>query len=56
MISVVSGSGGECRIACPGIESVTVKNGRGETVKTVSDREGRIKFTSAKGARYTMVF
>ncbi|VGO18676.1 glycoside hydrolase family 95 protein [Pontiella sulfatireligans] len=55
-ISVTSRSGRECRIAYPGLESARIKNSNGKTIKTSSDRSGRIKFNSTKGESYTVVF
>lgn len=53
-ITVTSRSGGECRIACPCIETAPVRNKKGESVKTYSDREGRIRFNSVQGETYTI--
>ena len=51
-ISITARSGGECRIACPGIESVPVKNSKGKAVKTSNGRKGRIKFATTEGETY----
>ncbi len=51
-LTVTSRSGGECRIAYPGIESAPVKAGSGKVIKSVSTREGTIKFPTTKGETY----
>jgi len=56
VVSILSRSGGECRIACPGIESARVEDGNGHAIKTCSDRDGRIRFASRKGETYTINF
>lgn len=55
-ISITSRSGGECRIAYPGIGTVQVKDTSGNVIKTLSDRKGRIKFSTQKGGTYTVAF
>ena len=55
-ISITSRSGGECRIAYPCIESVQVKDSKGNAIKTSSNGKGRIKFASTKGETYTVIF
>ena len=50
----MAGSGGECRIAYPGIESAPVRDSSGNRVKTFSDRAGRIRFASIKGEKYAI--
>ena len=53
-LAVTARSGGECRIAYPGIESVPVKNSHDEVVQTLSPEKGKIKFNTKKGETYTM--
>jgi alpha-L-fucosidase 2 len=55
-VSVLSRSGGECRIACAGIETTTVADSNGNVVKTSSESDGRIRFASRKGEMYTITF
>jgi hypothetical protein len=51
-VSIHSKSGGKCRIACPGIGSVTVKDGSGKPVKTTSEGNDLIQFESDAGETY----
>ncbi|VGO15390.1 hypothetical protein PDESU_03973 [Pontiella desulfatans] len=53
-IGITARSGGECRLAYPGIESASVKDSKGKAVKTSSDRKGRIAFGSTKGETYSI--
>ena len=53
-ISILSRSGGECRIACPGIGNATVTDSNGNTVKVSRDGTDRIHFASAVGETYTV--
>ena len=53
-ISILSRSGGECRIACPGIGKATVTDSAGNTVKVSRDGTDRIHFASAVGETYTV--
>ncbi|MDF7822770.1 glycoside hydrolase family 95 protein [Pontiellaceae bacterium B12227] len=55
-ISITSRSGGECRLAYPGIEAARVKDSNGKVVKTTRDGKGRINFSSTKGETYTVAF
>jgi len=54
-ITVTSRSGGECRLAYPGIDSVQVKDSKGKTIETSSDRKGRLRFDSTRGETYTLM-
>jgi alpha-L-fucosidase 2 len=53
-ISVLSRSGGACRIACPGIGNATVTDSNGNKVKVYRDGKDRIRFVSAVGETYTV--
>jgi alpha-L-fucosidase 2 len=53
-ISVLSRSGGACRIACPGIGNATVTDSNGNKVKVSRDGKDRIHFVSAVGETYTV--
>ena len=53
-ISILSRSGGECRIACPGIGKATVTDSAGNTVKVSRDGTDRIHFESTVGETYTV--
>ena len=53
-ISIQSRSGGECRIACPGIGKATVTDSSGNKTKVTRDGEDRINFTPAVGETYTL--
>jgi len=55
-VSILSRSGGECRIACPGLGAATVIDSGGNTVKVSRDVKDRIRFASATGERYTIEF
>jgi alpha-L-fucosidase 2 len=55
-VSILSRSGGACRIAYPGIASATVTDSRGNTVEVSRDGKDRIHFTSAVGERYALEF
>ncbi len=55
-VSVLSRSGGDCRIAYPGIGSATVTDSAGNTVKTVRDGKNGIRFSSTAGETYTAAF
>jgi alpha-L-fucosidase 2 len=53
-ISILSRSGGECRIAYPGIGSATVSDSDGNTVDVSRDGADRIRFVTRTGARYAV--
>jgi alpha-L-fucosidase 2 len=51
-ISIQSRSGGECRVAYPGIGNATVTDSRGNTIKVSREGEDRIRFASVVGETY----
>jgi alpha-L-fucosidase 2 len=51
-VSVLSQSGGECRISCPGIGAAIVKGSDGNKIKVTCDGKDRIRFVSAVGEMY----
>ncbi|MFT5474248.1 MAG: alpha-L-fucosidase 2 [Kiritimatiellia bacterium] len=53
-VSVLSRSGGECRITCPGIGTATVRDSGGNTVQVSRDETDRIRFASAVGKIYAV--
>jgi alpha-L-fucosidase 2 len=53
-VSILSRSGGECRMVCPGIGSATVTDSDGNTVKVSRDGKDRIRFASAVGEKYAV--
>ena len=55
-VSILSRSGGECRIACPGIGNATVIESDGNTVEVTRDGNDRIRFATAVGERYAAEF
>lgn len=55
-VSILSRSGGECRIACSGIGAATVKDSGGNAVEVFQDGQDRIRFASAVGERYSVEF
>ena len=55
-VTVLSRSGGECRIACPGVGIATVTDSSGNTVEVSRDGKDRIHFASAVGERYAVEF
>jgi hypothetical protein len=55
-VSILSRSGGECRVVCPGIGAATVRDSDGNTVTVTRDGAERIRFASAKGEAYTVEF
>ena len=55
-VSILSRSGGACRIAYPGIASATVTDSKGNTVKVSRDGKDRIYIASAAGEKYALEF
>ena len=53
-LSVLSRSGGDCRIACPGLEDATVTDQAGNTVEVTRDGKDQINFTPAVGETYSV--
>lgn len=53
-LSILSRSGGECRVVCPGIGTATVRNSDGKTVRVSRDGTDRIRFASALGQSYAV--
>ena len=53
-VSILSRSGGECRIACPGIGMATVRDCDGNTVEVTPDGKDRISFATAVGEKYSV--
>ncbi len=53
-VSVLSRSGGECRITAPGIGAATVTDSNGDTVDVSGDGEDRISFETVVGERYAV--
>ena len=53
-LSVLSRSGGDCRIACPGLENATVTDQAGNTVEVTRDGKDQINFTPAVGETYSV--
>jgi hypothetical protein len=53
-VSILSRSGGECRVACPGIGNATVTDSSGSKVEVFRDGKDRIRFASAVGERYVV--
>jgi alpha-L-fucosidase 2 len=51
-VSILSRSGGECRVACPGIGNATITDSAGKTVKVTRDVKDRINFASVVGETY----
>lgn len=54
--TILSRSGGECRVSCPGIGSATVRDQAGNPVDVLPDDKGRIRFPSDAGATYSIAF
>ena len=52
--SILSRSGGECRITCPGIGRATVRDSGGNKIKVSRDGKDRISFASAIGEKYSV--
>jgi alpha-L-fucosidase 2 len=55
-LSILSRSGGACRIAYPGIGNATVTDSSGNKVEVSRDGKDRIHFASAVGERYAVEF
>jgi len=55
-VSILSRSGGECRVVCSGIGAAIVTDSNGNTVTVTRDGTERIHFASAKGEAYTVEF
>ena len=53
-LSILSRSGGECRVACPGLGTATVTDSSGNKMKISRDGKDRINFASAVGETYTL--
>ena len=53
-LSILSRSGGACRIACPGLENATVTDQAGNTVEVTRDGKDQIHFTPAVGETYSV--
>lgn len=53
-ISILSRSGGECRIACPGVGAASVIDSAGNSIEAIRDGEDRVRFSSAVGETYTV--
>ena len=53
-VSILSRSGGECRMAYPGIGNATISESNGATVKVAREGENRVHFTSKAGEEYTL--
>ena len=53
-LSILSRSGGACRIACPGLENATVTDQAGNTVEVTRDGKDQINFTPAVGETYSV--
>jgi len=51
-VSILSRSGGECHIACPGIGNASVTDSRGNKVAVSRDGKDRILFATVVGERY----
>jgi len=54
--SILSRSGGECRVACSGIGAVTVSDSGGNTVKVARGGKDEMSFASVAGETYTVKF
>ena len=53
-VSILSRSGGECRMAYPGIGNATVTDSRGKKIKISRDEKDRINFASVVEETYTV--
>jgi alpha-L-fucosidase 2 len=53
-LSILSRSGGECRMACPGIGLAIVRDSGGNKVKVAREGRDRIRFASAVGESYAV--
>ena len=53
-VAIVSRSGGECRIASPGIGDAAIIDSAGNPVETIRDGEDRVRFSSFVGEAYTV--
>jgi len=53
-ISILSRSGGECRIACPGIGKAIVTDSNGNMIKVSRDGIDRIRFAATVGETYAV--
>jgi alpha-L-fucosidase 2 len=53
-LSILSRSGGECRIACSSIGTATVRDSGGKKVKVAREGKHRIHFASTAGETYTV--
>ncbi|MDT8389754.1 MAG: glycoside hydrolase family 95 protein [Lentisphaeria bacterium] len=55
-VTVTSRDGGECRLACPGIENAGITDQTGNPVPARKEATDRITFATVKGKRYHLVF
>ena len=55
-VSVHSQSGGQCRIAFPGLDSAVVKDGKGQRSESSVDKQGLLSFATDAGGTYTVEF
>ncbi len=55
-VSILSRSGGQCRITCPGIGSARIEDSQGNAVKISHDDKDRIRFTTSVGEVYAVQF
>ena len=55
-VSVHSQSGGQCRIAFPGMDSAVVKDGKGKRIESTLDKQGLLSFATDAGGTYTVEF
>lgn len=54
-ITVISRNGGECRVAYPGIGNARVTDAAGDPVAANKEPGDRIRFSTTKGGRYTLI-
>ncbi|MGB2560409.1 MAG: glycoside hydrolase family 95 protein [Akkermansiaceae bacterium] len=55
-VSVLSRSGGQCRITLPGIGSAAVEDSQGKCIETTKEADDLLSFASEAGEKYTLVF
>ena len=55
-VSVLSRSGGKCRISLPGIGSAAVEDSQGKRIETTRETDDLLSFASKAGEKYTLVF
>jgi alpha-L-fucosidase 2 len=53
-LSILSRSGGECKLAYPSLGAATVKDSRGNAIKVTGDGKDRVSFATAVGEIYTV--